>query len=351
LYVTWSDNRVGDPDIFFSHSEDGGITWGDGIMNTNDIRVDDTDDNANPSDDWSSQTYPVIAVGTFGVFIVWDDFRSGISHEVYFSFCDTGQILITELKDAPGNAEFVEIYNFGPQPVDMSGYVLQIDAAQVYSLTSLGIIPALEYRTIGDGPAADLTLPIDLGDQGARLLLFDSSVTLIDEVDYGQMGMVPDPLPGESVARHRVGIGYTHEWVREETPTFGADNNVPGIDGSPDVVLNEILFYPSAPDEAFVEIYYKGTSFVNLLGYRIVCNQEFFVGTITLTDTNPHYVLRYQMDGGFFDSMSPLADNVYLYDSTGQLLDMAGWSSLHAQGYSMTRDPDGEGTSKGYDDP
>lgn len=350
LYVTWSDNRVGDQDVFFSHSEDGGLTWGDGILNNNDIRVDDTDDNGNPSDDSSSQVYPVIATGTFGVFIAWDDYRSGMFYEIYFSSYDTGQILITELKDAPGNGELVEIYNYGPQPIDMSGYVLQIDLTQVYSLTSLGVVPALAYRTIGDGPTADLVLPIDLADQGARLLLFDSAMTLIDEVHYGQIGTVPDPLPGESVARHRVGIGYTDEWVREETPTFGADNNVPGVDSSPDVVINEILFFPNAPDEAFVEIYYKGTSFVNLLGYAIVCNQEFFVGTITLTDTNPHYVLRYQMDGGFFDSMAPIADNVYLYDSTGQLLDMAGWSSLHTQGFSMTRDPEGNGTAKGYDD-
>ncbi len=349
LYVTWSDNRAGDQDVFFSHSEDSGVTWGDGIPNNNDIRVDDTDDNVDPTDDSSSQFYPSIAVGTFGVFITWEDFRSGIFYEVYFSFYDTGQILITELRDAPNNAELVEMYNFGSQPVDMSGYVLQVDGSQVYSLSTLGVIPSLAYRTLGDDPAADLDNPLDLGDHGARLLLFDP-MTLIDDVGYGQEGTAPDPLWGESVSRHRVGVGYTDEWVREDVPTFGADNSVPGVDGNPELVLNEILYFPNVADEACVEVYYKGAGSISLLGYTIVANQEYLVGGITLTEVNPHYVLRYPMDSGFFDSMGVLADNVYLYDSTGQLLDMAGWSSLHSQGFSMSRVPDGNGTSDGYDD-
>ncbi|MFQ6127929.1 MAG: VWA domain-containing protein [Thermoplasmata archaeon] len=350
LYVTWSDNRAGDPDIFFSYSEDGGLTWGDGIINNNDVRVDDTDENADPFDDSSSQMYPSIALGIFGVFVVWDDYRSGSSYDVYFSSYMTGQIFMTELRDAPDDAELVEVYNFGLQPVDMNGYVLQIDDTQIYSLAAIGIIPPLGYRTLGDDASADLVLPLDLVDEGARLLLFDPSATLIDEVAYGQKGTAPDPLPEESIARHMTGLGYTDEWVREQVPTFGADNNVPGIDRNPDVVLNEILFNPNVANDAFVEVFYKGSSPIYLLGYRIVCNQEFVVGAITLTESNPYYVLRYQMDNGFFDSTSSQQDNVYLYDSTGQLLDMSGWSSSHSQGFSMTRVPDGNGTSDGYND-
>ncbi|MCK4367678.1 MAG: VWA domain-containing protein [Thermoplasmata archaeon] len=351
LYVTWSDNRAGDPDIFFSYSEDGGTTWGDGIMNGNDLRVDDTDENGDPLDDSSTQQYPSMALGTFGIFIAWNDFRSQTFYEVYFSSYDTGQILITELRDAPNNAQLVEIYNFGSKPVDLNGYVLQVDDTQLYSLTALGTIPSLEYRTLGDDPSADLVIPLNLGDQGARLFLFDPvSLTFIDEVGYGQMGTAPDPLWGESVSRRRVGNGYTDEWVREEVPTFGADNSVPGVDGNPELVLNEILYFPNVADEAYVEVYYRGAGSISLLGYTIVANQEYLVGGITLTEANPHYVLRYPMDSGFFDSMGVLADNVYLYDSTGQLLDMAGWSSLHSQGFSMSRVPDGNGTSDGYDD-
>jgi hypothetical protein len=96
-----------------------------------------------------------MAVGTFGIYIAWDDFRSGVFYEIFFSSFDTGQILITELRDALNNMELVEIYNFGSQPVDMTGYVLQVGFAQVFSLTPLGTIPPLEYRTLGDDPTAD----------------------------------------------------------------------------------------------------------------------------------------------------------------------------------------------------
>ncbi len=48
--------------------------------------------------------------------------------------------------------------------------------------------------------------------------------------------------------------------------------------------------------------------------------------------------------------MDSSGDNVYLYDNNGSLLDMAGWSSLHNQGKSMRRIPDGNGTRDGYDD-
>lgn len=350
LYVVWSDNRNGDQDVFFTDSQDSGMTWGDAIVNNNDVRVDDTDDNADPSDDTSTQSYPAMALGAFGVFISWDDFRSASFYEIYFSSHESGQVLITELRDTPDNDELIEIYNFAPQPVDMTGYVLQIDATQVYALAGLGVLPPLEYRTVGDDPSADLTLPIDLVDQGADIKLFDPGVTLIDSVAYGQEGVAPDPLPGESVARYKVGIGYTDHWVREKVPTFGADNGVPGVDLNPDVVLNEVLFNPNVQDEAYVEVYYNGTGSANLFGYRIVCNEEYPVDAIVLNDMNQFYVLRYQMSNTFFDSMNPGADNVYLYDASGRLLDMAGWSTPHVQGFSMSRVPVGNGTHNGFDD-
>lgn len=350
LYVVWSDNRNGEYDIFFSCSEDDGSTWGDGQLDGNDLRVDDTDENGDPLDDSSSQSDPSMAVGTFGIFVVWHDLRSGSSYDVFFSSCTLAQILITELRDAPDGSEIIEIFNFGAKPIDMTGYVIQIDGTQLFDLGLLGNIPALEYRTLGVDPSADLILPISLNDQGASLVLLDSGGSIVDEVAYGQKGTAPDPLPDESVARHKVGLGYTDEWVREEIPTFGSDNDVPGVDRNPGIVLNEVLFYPNAVDEAFVEVYYGGSSSVNLMNYRIVCNQAFIVPGIILTSANRYYVLRYQMDISFFSSMSAQRDNVYVYDSTGSLLDMVGWSSSHTRGLSIMREPDGNGTYDGYDD-
>ena len=52
-------------------------------------------------------------------------------------------------------------------------------------------------------------------------------------------------------------------------------------------------------------------------------------------------------------------DNVYLYNSTGSLVDLVGWSNPHTTGTAIARVPDGYGVSigfekyavDGYDDP
>ena len=75
LYAIWADNRNGDRDIFYTTSPDNGLTWGDGIAG-NDGRVDDTDRNANASDDASDQMDPAIATDGFGVYVAWSDARS-----------------------------------------------------------------------------------------------------------------------------------------------------------------------------------------------------------------------------------------------------------------------------------
>jgi hypothetical protein len=83
IYVTWRDTRNGfsDQDIYFTSSEDGGITFGDGLKNDNDIKVnDDLKD--------TDQELPAMALTPDGsVCIVWYDNRDFASKrvDVYFS--------------------------------------------------------------------------------------------------------------------------------------------------------------------------------------------------------------------------------------------------------------------------
>lgn len=85
VYVVWRDWRNGNSDIFFSKSMDGGITFGDGLVNNNDLEVDDYPGNA-------IHDYPVVAADVTGnIFVAWRDTRNGFSdQDIYFSQSEDG---------------------------------------------------------------------------------------------------------------------------------------------------------------------------------------------------------------------------------------------------------------------
>src|SRR5262249_3995461 len=73
LFVTWQDNRLGNDDIFFTTSADGGATFAPAE------RVDDTGAGA------SEQTPPPLSLGgRRRCLVVWEDDRSGTA-DVYLA--------------------------------------------------------------------------------------------------------------------------------------------------------------------------------------------------------------------------------------------------------------------------
>ena len=85
IYVVWRDWRNGNSDIFFSKSTDGGSTFGDGILNDNDVEVDDYPFSA-------MHDYPVVAVdGAENISVAWRDTRNGFSdQDIYFTQSEDG---------------------------------------------------------------------------------------------------------------------------------------------------------------------------------------------------------------------------------------------------------------------
>ena len=66
VFVAWQDNRLGDNDIFFARSRDGGVAFDP------DERVDDSGDDA------SNQYRPAIAVDRRPrLYVAWEDERFG----------------------------------------------------------------------------------------------------------------------------------------------------------------------------------------------------------------------------------------------------------------------------------
>jgi len=349
LYVVWSDNRNGDNDVFASWSEDNGATWGDGSLNNNDVRVDDTDENA-PGDDSTEQVAPSAIAGPIGIYVIWSDKRNPPAYHAYFSSFEISELIITEVRDSPNGSEQVELYNHGGRTIDMTGWRLIVDGVTVI-LTPLAAIPPGAYRTVGDPPTSSLVIDIALGDEGGYVQLQNPSAAVKNSVYYGQLGPAPDPLDTESVARVPSGGGYTSNWARAAVPTFGAPNGGVEPIANPPLVLNEVLFNAVNPNSRFIELYFKSFGSLNIGGYVLAGDAAFTLPSVVLSAANPFYVLRPSQAPALFSQMTASGDNLYLYEPGGALLDMVGWSSAHNQDFSMVRVPDGFGTANGYDDP
>ena len=70
IYVAWVDYRNGLPDIYFTKSADDGLTFGDGALNGNDVKInDDTTD--------AAQFEPGLVADGGMVYVAWRDDRSG----------------------------------------------------------------------------------------------------------------------------------------------------------------------------------------------------------------------------------------------------------------------------------
>jgi hypothetical protein len=81
VYVVWSDQRDGHPDIYFNFSSDNGATW-----QATDIRLD-TGDTAGTN----SSELPQINSNGSNVYVVWADYRNG-NPDIYFNYSTDGGV-------------------------------------------------------------------------------------------------------------------------------------------------------------------------------------------------------------------------------------------------------------------
>jgi Ca-activated chloride channel family protein len=283
----------------------------------------------------------------------YNDMVSAIKDaQYYYQNVATG-FQITEIRDSGSATPRIEVFNNGREPTDI-GSVCSL-SANVGGLTG-GWNPGT-IQTYGYSVFTPLE---NINAEGDTVRLYEGAV-LIDEVSYGQDGIAPDPLVGESVGRRfdTSTVSYSNDWLRDPTPTWGLENDVGNIISS-FVVINRVLFNPfSGPGdevEGYVELMFTDLApgGIDISNYRIVCDDVYTVPPVTqLYPTDKFFVLRYSNMPAFFNDpngMTPAGDNVYLYDSNDNLLDMVGWSSTHNQGEFMSRIPDGFGTHQGYDD-
>ena len=344
IWVAWDDNRAGDYDTYASWTTDG-LAWGDGMVDGNDLRLDDTDRNADPADDATIQVGPVLRTGGFGVYAVWDDARAG-TYDTYATSVQVSPLVITEIQDAPESEARIEIYNFGRTAFDFTGATLYAGST-VVDLGPLGARPARSHVVVG-AAGADLVKGLDLGTEGALVRLERGSEVLA-VAGSGPYGIAPDPLAAESAARYAGTLDYVSAWTRSIASTFGARNVVPPPNLAPPVVLNEVLFNGAGPGDVFAELFARATA--DLTGYRLVADSVYTLAGGRIGGANPYAYFFESAGLAWWAEVDAARDNVYLYDAAGRLLDMFGWGSPHASGQSASRVVDGVGGTRAYDDP
>jgi hypothetical protein len=257
------------------------------------------------------------------------------------------EVQITEISDSGSSQAQIEVYNPKYLSVDFQpAFTFETRTGPING--DWGYNPA----TAGEYVVFNVTTPGGLDLQGDTVTLYQNGY-FVEEISYGQMGLVPDPLPDESVQRCFDGKNYTDNWTRNiSTGTnFGAQNDVPLPAYRTPMVLNEVFFNPINVNDHFIELYYFNATVIDISGYKLVCNSEYIFpqGTQLTVDHKFSYLL-FNEDNLFFQKMDIQGDNVYLYNENGSLVDMFGWSSPHTQDKTACRIPDGFGLRDGYED-
>jgi hypothetical protein len=281
----------------------------------------------------SNVTLPlVIAFGTRYQDISW-----AVSQARNFLILRMTKLVVSEVQDfASMDNVKIEIYNDGERSVSASEMYLSPDGLTTWNAGGWTVDPVAPGQhtvySLGPGEAFSSL-------EGGKVGLHYSSGAVLDSVSFGQAGPAPDPLRDESTARYWNGVNYSNEWVRDPTPTFGAQNDCDGLLDPPSVVLHEVYFNANSPEERFIELYYPGSSSVYTQGWSLVVDSEYGLPAFFLSTTNRYFILRgedipvdFDMDDGTTNG-----DNVYLYDVFGRLVDEVGWSSAHVKGQSMVR--------------
>jgi len=252
-----------------------------------------------------------------------------------------GDVLINEFIVTPTSSEAIELCNTTDVELDLSGWV--IDWGYGSTTVDDGVtLPAQGYLVLDDNNTGDLSL----SNGGTVLTLKDVADTAIDSVGYGDDGGAPKPEYKFSTARVPDCADTDNDaadFNTDPTPTMGAANDAaPAALGSTPITINEVN---GKAGEAFIELYNRGTSDVDLSGWRISVDDSYDIPSGTTIPAGGFWVLD-EADFPRYFNLDEDGDNVYLFNSNLERVDQVGWD--HAAGSSWNRLPDGDGANDGW---
>ncbi|UCE36065.1 MAG: VWA domain-containing protein [Thermoplasmata archaeon] len=312
---------------------------------------------------WNGITIPADSSKMVTLVVAINDTYEGMitalneARNYYYPVAVANAFHITEFSDSSSQIQQIEVFNSKFASTDLNEFFLSVDdgMTQLSGTWDKNPLPTNEYSVFTldsmetiDSEGDTIDLYLDLG----------GYFTLIDGVSFGQEGVAPDPINDPSIGSvsriYSEGI-YCPFWIHSlHGMTFGAQNNENNaVSNSPEVVLNEVMFNPTAPQYGFIELMYIGESSINLYNFSVVTDDIMYIQGNHILDFNDSYfVILYEDAPWLFanNNLSNTADNVYLYDDEGTLLDMVGWNTEHQENKTVKRIPEGNGTYQGYDD-
>jgi len=194
------------------------------------------------------------------------------------------RIVINELlanSDAGPGLDWIELYNPGPDAVDLSNVYVSDDRRDLlqYKIPDGTVLSSGAFWTVSQGTqAGDLPFALDYSGETVYVTVASDGpapqpIRVMDAVRYGNMA------PDVSYGRYPDGAD-TFDVLAESTP--GSPNAYPSIG---DIVINEIMYHHGTRDERYeyVELYNRGADTVSLEGWAFTDGIDYtFAATATI---------------------------------------------------------------------
>jgi hypothetical protein len=226
--------------------------------------------------------------------------------------------------------------------------------------TAAGFFVILEVEPTQDGVAvldSSNTTGFVLNPDNDSIIIY--SPDFYGTISYGNYSSFAlPPLPLESVIggiyqRDPQNYDVAYDFCIEPTPgEWYWEQPAGGAWGSSDVVINEINLHCTwAENAGFIELYNRGGGPVDVGSLFLIGNGRIGFPESLIVPPGGFLVIDEEdFPDGF--ALNYGADNLYLIDNGGSVLDQVGWSSDHGQNVSFMRYPDGdcENNFMGYND-
>ena len=294
------------------------------------------------------------------------------------------QVIINEIMYHPQSdnhdQEYIELYNRGDRPVDLSGWTLSIAVNMVFPLNTIlepdGYLVVCRNEVVvqsfyGITNTVGNYFDDKLANSGETIVLKDNDNQIIDQVTYsdGSHPVGLDPWPGEPD-----GAGPSLELFFPESDNDLAQNwgvgqgftpgvaNNPAINGGSDIVINEIMYKPQreelrekfdpanatiyledGDDELgeYVELFNKGNATVDLSNWSFTDGIAYTFPPGTSLDPNRLLVVaadpnavnqRYGITnvfGPFTGGLSDGGERITLRDNNNLVADTVRYNDKH----------------------